>query len=475
MKKFTPSVHVLPSGSKLVGDANPDQTVTVTVYVKSEEALQTVEVFAAKNNLVIADANVEALSIKLTGPLSVLADAFHVEVKNYEHPKGHFFRHYDGAISLPVDLHDKVIGVLGLGTTTKMVPHHKVRAVEHAASMSYYPDQVASMYNFPNSKNGLDGTGQCVAIIELGGGYDAAQLASYFKSRGVGPVEVVSVGVDGGKNVPDGDPNGADGEVMLDVQVIGCIAPKAKLVVYFATNTDQGFVDAITTAMTDKVNKPSVISISWGAPEDQWSAQSMMVMSKAIEKAATLGVTTFVASGDGGSSDGESGLHVDFPASAPCSIACGGTYITTNGGKITSESVWGGVKNDGAGGGGYSSVYNVTAYQKGVVTGKKRGVPDVSANADPRSGYNINVDGQLMVIGGTSAVSPLFSALAVLVNQHRGKPLGYFNQMLYTAHKAACNDVVTGTNGSYKATIGWDAASGLGSIDGTKLLAALPK
>ena len=132
--------------------------------------------------------------------------------------------------------------------------------------------------------------------------------------------------VDHGRNNPTGDSNGPDGEVVLDIEVAGAIAPQARIVVYFAPNTDAGFLDAVTTAIHDASNKPSVISISWGGPETSWTKQSMTAFDQAFQDAATLGITVFVASGDSGSSDGvdDGKNHVDFPASSPFALACGG-------------------------------------------------------------------------------------------------------------------------------------------------------
>ena len=156
-------------------------------------------------------------------------------------------------------------------------------------------------------------------MIELGGGYRPADLDAYFKSLGLTTPVVTAVSVDHLQNTPTGDANGPDGEVMLDIEVIGAIAPQAKIAVYFAPNTDAGFLDAITTAIHDTTNQPSVISISWGGAESTWTSQAMTAMDEAFQAAAALGITVCAASGDNGSSDAVSdgGDHVDFPASSP--------------------------------------------------------------------------------------------------------------------------------------------------------------
>jgi kumamolisin len=348
---------------------------------------------------------------------------------------------------------------------------------------SFSPPEVASLYQFPTNATGA---GQTIAIIELGGGYSTNDLQTYFTGLGISPPSVTAVSVDGGKNSPGSE---ADGEVMLDIEVAGSIAPGAKLAVYFAPNTDQGFIDAITDAVHDTTRKPSVISISWGGPEDSWTAQSQTAMNAALQDAASLGVTVTVACGDNGSTDGagDGKLHVDFPASSPYALACGGTTLQGSGNKISSEVVWNEISNqEGATGGGVSTVFPLPSYQSsaGVPAQPQtnfagRGVPDVSGDADPSTGYQVIVDGQQTVIGGTSAVAPLWAALVALLNQQLGTSLGFLNPKLYPlGGSAAFNDITSGNNddsglGYYKAKAGWDACTGLGSPNGTALLRAL--
>jgi len=251
----------------------------------------------------------------------------------------------------------------------------------------------------------------------------------------------------------------------------------------------------VTTAIHDSVNNPSVVSISWGQSEEGWTAQAMQAMDQAFQDAATLGVTILVASGDDGSEDSvqDGQLHVDFPASSPNATACGGTTLTEGAGDtIAQEVVWNRGAGNGAGGGGISRSFPVPAYQSGANvppaaddghTG--RGVPDVSADADPNTGYQVRVDGQDTVIGGTSAVAPLYAGLVARINQQLaagGGKAGFLNPVLYGASMVAggYNDVVSGNNNvngvggtAYAAAPGWDAASGLGSVNGTALEQAL--
>jgi kumamolisin len=311
----------------------------------------------------------------------------------------------------------------------------------------------------------------------LGGGFTASDLDTYFKGLGLTTPSVVAVPVDGGANSPTGDANGPDGEVMLDIEVVGAIAPQANIAVYFAPNTDAGFLDAITTAIHDTTHKPSVISISWGGPESSWTAQAMTSMDEAFQAAATMGITICVASGDSGSSDGvSSGDHVDFPSSSPFALGCGGTSLQARGSSISSEVVWNDGADNGASGGGVSSFFALPTWQAGLsavdqgqsVALSKRGVPDVAGNADPETGYDVRIDGTNTVIGGTSAVAPLWAALIARVNQVSGKPAGYVNPQLYQNPKAL-RDITSGNNGDYDAAVGWDACTGLGSPNGTAL------
>jgi kumamolisin len=268
---------------------------------------------------------------------------------------------------------------------------------------------------------------------------------------------------------------------MLDIEVSGAVAPGAKIVVYFAPNTDQGFIDAVGAAVHDTTNNPSVISISWGGPESSWTAQALQALDAACQSAAALGITITVASGDNGSTDGGTGNNVDFPASSPHVLACCGTKLMGSGSSISSEVVWNEqASGEGAGGGGVSNVFPLPSWQANAnvpapsVSAGGRGVPDVAGDADPVTGYQIRVDGQNMVIGGTSAVAPLWAGLIALNNQQNGRSAGFIQPQIYAAKGAsAFNDIVSGNNGAFSAGPGWDACTGLGSPIGTKLIALL--
>jgi kumamolisin len=425
--------------------------------------------------------------LTVAGPGRQLGRVFGTEltvvssIDPYGEPVRHRYR--TGGLQIPAELEGVIVAVVGLDSRPQSSPQYRF-ANPDAVQVTYTPPQVASLYQFPA---GTDGTGQTVAIIELGGGFGSSDLNSYFGSLGIPTPSVTAVGVDGASNVAGQDPQGADPEVLLDIEMIGSVAPGATQLVYFAPNTDQGFLDAVTTAVHAEPT-PVALSISWGGPESSWTAQSMSALDQAIADGVALGVTVSVAAGDNGSSDGVSGTepHVDFPASSPHALACGGTSMVAaaSTGVISSETVW----NDGAGGGatggGVSVTFPLPAWQAtaGVPaspTGSAgRGIPDMAGNADPSTGYQVLVDGQQAVIGGTSAVAPLSAALTARLAQAVGNHLGLLQQSLYAGVQpgrpvADLRDITTGNNGAYSAGPGWDACSGLGVPIGSALLAAL--
>ncbi len=440
-----------------------------------------VEKFAKAEGLKVTDVSPERRTVQLEGSAANMIKAFKVSMELYEH-QGCRYRARTGEIHVPEEMLNAVEAVMGMDDRPQAKPHLRIRgegsANPHAAGISYTPVQVAQLYQFPQ---GADGSGQAIGIIELGGGYHPVDLQNYFSKLGVKLPTVTSVSVDKGKNKPT-NPNGADGEVLLDIEVAGAVAPGAHIVVYFAPNTSRGFQDALTTAIHDTTNKPSVISISWGGPESTWTPQAMTAFDSAAQDAAALGVTICAASGDDGSSDGvktDSLNHVDFPSSSPHILACGGTNLQSANGAITSETVWNDGASGGAAGGGFSNQFALPSWQSGdgvkPPNGGGRGVPDVCGDADPQTGYQVLVDGKSFVIGGTSAVAPLWSGLIALLNQQLGKPVGFLQPTLYKlgSSSGALRDITQGSNGAFSAGPGWDAASGLGSPVGTKLLNAL--
>jgi kumamolisin len=429
--------------------------------------------------LTVTEYHLASRRLKVSGTIAAMEAAFGTTLTEVTspHPDGSGsvrHRYRTGGLSVPAQLSGIITAVVGLddrpqaraqfrrapgaGSRASAEPDDGPSAPAAAKGSPLTAPQVASFYQFPA---GTDGTGQAVAIIELGGGYTASDLSTYFSGLGLSVPSVTAVGVDGGSNSPGQE---ADGEVELDIEVVGGVAPGAVQYVYFADNTDQGFIDAIAQAV-HATPTPIAVSISWGQSEDQWSAQSRTAMDDAFSDAAALGVTVTVAAGDNGSSDDPSEttqVHCDFPASSPHALACGGTKLigNTSSFAITSEVVWNETaSNEGAGGTG-------------------RGVPDVAGNADPVTGYTVVVDGQQEPIGGTSAVAPLWAGLIARLAQATGKRFGLLQPMLYAGvapgvAQPGFNDIVKGDNGAYKAGPGWDACTGLGSPNGAALLTLL--
>jgi len=508
-------------GARLVGPADPNEKVQVTITLRrgsqpaafqaaqamsarpprqrqhlTREAfaathgaqdadLAKIRTFAAQHGLTVVSENRGRRTVILSGTVQSLSNAFGVQLNTYEHPGGKY-RGRVGTVQIPKELDGVIEGVFGLDNRPQAQPHFRRRkpaapgVAPRAASTSYTPLAIAAAYNFPAN---TDGTGQSIAILELGGGYTQNDLDSYFSAIGLSTPSVTAIPVDGGANSP-GDPSGADGEVELDIEVAGAVAPKAQIGVYFAPNTDAGFLDALTSAVHDSNLRPSVVSISWGGPETQWTQQARDAFTSACQDAATMGVTVLAASGDNGAVDNDpSGQPtVDFPAASPFITGCGGTKLTISNGQITDERVWNEIaSNEGAGGGGVSQVIPIPDYQKnaGVPTYPNngyagRGVPDVAGDADPATGYDVLVDGQRTVIGGTSAVAPLLAGLIARMNQSLGTPVGFLNPLIYTAGVAATfHDITQGDNAGWNAGPGWDPCTGLGTPNGTAMLAAV--
>ena len=436
------------------------------LYATPQASLDAVCAFAASHGLTVVSTEAAAHIVKLRGTYAQARAAFAPDEIGVFHTAaaGRFVAR-SGHLHLPHSLMDSVVAVMGFDHRPAARPHFRVAA---RAPVSYTPLQVAARYQFPQ---GLDGAGQTIALIELGGGYSDADMAAYFTGLGVNRTgTLVSVSVDGATNTPDTSANSPDGEVQLDIEVAGAVAPGADIAVYFAPNQNSGFVDAISAAVNDQVRSPSVISISWGGPAASYAAQDLSAFEQVLQQAGALGITVCAASGDNGSTDGltDGQNHVDFPASSPYVLGCGGTSLP----KTGPEVAWNDGSGGGATGGGYSAQFPRPAWQEGVsgFTGTMRGVPDVAGDADPQTGYQISIDGQAAVIGGTSAVAPLWAGLVALINQSVGRRIGFANPTLY-ANPAAFTDITAGNNGAFSAGPGWDPVTGLGRPVGPAVLA----
>jgi acylphosphatase len=434
-------------------------------YGAAQSDLDLVAEFARSHGLAVVESSIPRRTVVLSGTVKQMSRAFAVDLKRYQTAE-ETYRGYEGTVNVPESLAAIVEGVHGLDN--RQVSHPLFRAAATGqTTAALTPPQVAGLYKFPTN----NAAGQTIAILEFGGGYQASDIQNYFNNTVHLPVPTVTaVGVDGATNSPG---QAADIEVILDIDVAGSVASGAKIVVYFAPNTVQGFIDAITTAVHDNTNKPSVISISWAGGESGWGS-AISSVSAAIQEAALVGVTIFVSSGDGGSGNP---AEVLYPSSDPWVTGCGGVTIENVSGSSFAEVTWSGS------GGGISNVFSKPAWQSWInvppsvnPTGHiGRGVPDIAGNADPASGYWLILGGSPTgPWGGTSAVAPFYAGLVAVLNASLDEPVGYLNPSLYGFNGTdAYLDVTVGSNGLYNAGPGWDACTGLGTIVGTAMATAL--
>jgi kumamolisin len=463
-------------------------------YGARKQDLDHVETFAHQHDLVVVHRSAAERSVVLRGRLGDLRAAFPADIQLYHHATGSY-RGRTGEISVPQEFDAIITGIFGFDTRPKHRGGHyrKQTALAGPGTDNGLPaTEFASRYEFPTNVNGtqLDGTGQTIAIIELGGGFRASDLSVFFAEIGASSPSVAAISVDHAVNNPT-TADSADGEVMLDIEVAGAVVPKAQFAIYFGPNVgDKGFLDAISAAVHDSERAPSVISISWGEPEDLLPQQSIDAYHQLFVAAAALGITVCAASGDHGTADEDGAhwdhkIHVNHPTSDSYVLACGGTQVQNG-----QDVVW----NDGtpfdpstpggggwASGGGISVVFPVPDYQQSadlpvsIDTGSPgRGVPDIAMSA---TNYFTRVDSSEGASGGTSAVAPLMAALIARLNQAKAKRVGFINPFLYASvDKSIFHDVLEGTNAitetvkGYDAGPGWDACTGLGTPDGQAIL-----
>ncbi|HTD34213.1 MAG TPA: protease pro-enzyme activation domain-containing protein [Candidatus Elarobacter sp.] len=537
LKSLSRSERHRAKDAQLVGPAAPTETVSVTVRVRrrpgapplpdpthmaatsekrssisreqfaqqygaSQDDFDRIAQFARGQGLHVGEESIARRTIALSGTVAQMNQIFGVQLNRYETPTQKY-RGREGSLSVPAAIADLVEGVFGLDDRQMAQPlNMRARAVTAPARAAtatttagpalsitaLTPPQVAGLYRFPTP---LHAAGQTIGLLEFGGGYRASDIAAYFANLGLAAPALTPVGVAGATNAPGANPN-ADAEVALDIDVAGSVAQQAKIAVYFAPWTEQGWVDVVTTAIHDPVNHPSVLSISWGWPEFEtygaltWSAAAIDAVHQTFAEAALLGVTVLAASGDDGSSCGQTDgkAHVLYPASDTGVTTCGGTTIENVSGSSFSEITW---NDNGVTGGGISDFFPLPGWQAGARVPASanpahnvgRGIPDIAGNADPDSGYDIVVDGGVQQTGGTSATAPLYAGLVALMNARLGQPVGFLNPTLYAVGASVCQDIADGrsnaTNGApgYTSVAGWDACTGLGTVVGTRLLNAL--
>lgn len=549
------SEFVPVAGANVVAAADPHEQITITIVVRarrpapelhSDETLANllprerrhlsreefearhgahpddlakIESFARAHGFQIVETSAARHSVTLRGESGEFSKAFRVEMKQYEHERGRH-RGIDGPIHIPREISDSVENVLGLHDRPLAMRHMAAPATKKAARAHFSPHDVADLYRFPKHASG---EGQCIGVIELGGGYHRSDLENFFASLKMPMPKITDVSADGTKNAPadlsnltkfvtalnsgkqsaiDAAKGGSSGssrladlllstiETTMDVELAGAFAPGAEIVVYFASSSEQGVYHALTTALADKVHRPTVLSLSWGEQESSWSPKYMALINDVLKNISTVGVTVCVSSDDAGADNGspDGKPSVNFPASSPNALGCGGTTLKASGSEIEAEVVWNSLFDGmrGATGGGVSEKFARPFWQDEFEVPRSaskrggRGVPDVAGVADPHTGCRIVVGGVDTISYGTSAVAPLWAALVARLNHAIGARMGsgHLNSLLYkVAGRANGNGtfrpITHGENGAYHAGPGWNACTGLGSPMGDKLLEAL--
>lgn len=543
-------------GAQRVNPANPDDRLTVSVYIRrnpdapplaeledwmaappghrefltreematahsaAQADLDAVTQFGRNHGLTVTETSPARRMVALTGTVRQMNDAFVVDLGQYESPVGHY-RGREGPVHLPGDIADVVVGVFGLDD--RPMARRASNGTGPPGGAALTPPQVAKLYNFPAGS----AAGQTIGILEFGGGYERADIKAFFSGLNQTTPKIHAVSVDGVTNSPTGDPKGNDSEVVLDIDVAGSVGVGANIAVYFAPVSDRGWADAITTAVLEPTGlpagwaAPSVLTCSWGFTEleadvptgdaaspwpFEWTQQAINLVSGTYQQAAMIGVTIFNCSFDDGSNQqqNDGNAHVAYPGSDAWVTTCGGTRITNVAGSAFTESTWNddAFQTGAATGGGISDAIALPAWQQNIVPPSVnpggrigRGLPDIAGNASYYSGYLLQVDGKPdFQINGTSSVAPLYAGLIAIINATLGHPVGYLNPTLYAlaqdpAHVGVIRDIndgisnavhwvnQDGTTGGpslgYASGPGWDACTGLGVLDGTRLLGAL--
>jgi kumamolisin len=418
-------------------------------------------------------------------------------LSEYEDGKGSHFTGRSNGLSIPASMAKFISGVHNIDKR----PHARTKlrfagpilttgkggkkGSKAARARSWNPVQLAQHFGVHRSKLG---EGAACGFFSLGGGLDLQVLTKANARLGLPASDWEFLFSDGATNSPnaDGSLDGADGENYLDAQMQQGIAPKAKLLCSFSTNTGVGIAHGFA-ALIQHPSKPKNLSGSWGMSEDNWDKQDIDLTEETLGAGVAMGINFFNAAGDDGSDDrvGDGKSHMDYPASSKFNVSCAGVY--DDGKKVT---VWGGVKNDGATGGGVSVVFPAYTQEQLLLQAAGHKLPvnadtgkpgriggDIAGIADPQTAIQVmDGSGKVFGIGGTSAVSPASAASACATEADLGHALPSFNGLIYkaaAAGKSVCNIVTEGSNGAYSAKPG-DVINccGLGTVDYDKLFTA---
>ncbi|WP_051978712.1 S53 family peptidase [Edaphobacter aggregans] len=479
-----------------------------------------VRAFASRHGLSYTPHIRHHATATLTGPAHAIARAFRINLVHFDHPDCRYLAPTNTP-TIPSSIEPVVEAIFGL--QTRPAARRAPTRTPHPTTDLTLP-QLADIYSFPPN---TDGAGQTIGLLELGGGFRLSDIRAFCRAHDL-PVPRITVVELNARNSPASpiqirklldfvagriqltpkrlaspaiEAAQATVEVTMDIEILAALAPAAHIVVYFSSSDEQGFYRAITHAIHDPIHRPDVLSISWGEPETAVSRTWLRSVNEAFRAAARLGITVLASSGDAGALNNspDNLPAVNFPASSPFAIACGGTTPLSHT-PAREEIVWNDKLNgiSGATGGGVSRHFPLPPWQRNSrvplgPTGKPgRGVPDVAGPADPRHGSPMLIAGVTCATAGTSAVVPLWAALIARLNQSLQRRIGHINPRLYhlaevhettpasptidlaaTASPRAFQPVTRGHNGAYKARPGWNPCAGHGTLHGESLLTHL--
>ncbi len=313
----------------------------------------------------------------------------------------------------------------------------------------YTPAQIRAAYGFTGVSQ--TGAGQTIAIVDAYGDSTlSSDLHAFDQQFGLSDPKLSVVNETGGTKLP-GNNSGWDMEISLDVEWAHAIAPGANILLVEASSAN---LSDLLSAVNYARNAAgiSVVSMSWGASDFSGEA----AYNSYFTTPAGHTSVTFVAS------SGDSGAGASWPAIANNVLAVGGTTLKVNSnGTFASELAWSGS------GGGYSSNETEASYLKTLQTSGKQSDPDVAYDADPSTGFYVRDAGNWYDVGGTSAGAPQWSALIALANQGRAQQgkaaLSNADQTIFSLSASDFHDTTTGSNGAYKATVGYDVVTGRGT------------
>jgi kumamolisin len=470
-------------------------------------AVETVRAFADHHGLTVTEVAANRRAIRISGPASAVERAFKTKLEEFDHNGVRFFAP-SGSVEAPDSWQGMVEMILGLHNSRHSQPRRRSSLCSLQPTATVH--DLARAYQFPE---GLTGAGQTIGLIEFGGGFHLEDIEHFCHHLRIPLPRISVVKVGKGDNRPASHAavhefmevlNGklamaagaaesdsfidaqSTAEVTMDLEILAALAPAAHIVVYFAPSDEQGLYQALSHAVHDEENKPDVLSISWSFPEHTVTKAKIDALEALLCEAAHLGISICASSGDGGAMNGakEGPPSVNYPASSPNCLSCGGTSGLITPTKVENEVVWNtthfGVH--GASGGGISTRFHLPAWQKaaqvpaGPAGTPGRGVPDVAGLADPRYGCEMLMAGHTFASAGTSAVAPMWAALIARINQALGRRCGHLHPYLYEAGKqehAALRPILKGHNGYYKAGEGWNPCTGYGTPRGDALLTYL--